>query len=197
MVITVPYAYTRCDVPKKTTTKKDRRSRQDLEIFILALVSEGVASTPYDLMASAKISPGASIPALGRLETSGYVRKGDEGPRRRAQYVSTAKGELLLQTSWRELFSEPPQADQDLDAILRISSLALLMGEEKLSVVAYLTAAARERLTRIAEETKSVMPQATTKLDFFLWMRGHAKLARMRNEASTLKRLASSLRRVK
>ncbi len=44
---------------KQPKSRDDRRSRKDLELFILALVRDGL-STPYDLMA-ARISPGASI----------------------------------------------------------------------------------------------------------------------------------------
>jgi DNA-binding PadR family transcriptional regulator len=189
-------AYTPCHVSKSSNTKKDRRSRQDLEIFILALISEG-ASTPYDLMASAKISPGASLPALRRLEKAGYVRKGVEGPRNRAEYASTAKGERLLEASWRELFEAAPSADKDLDTVLRISSLALLMGETKLRVVTYLTAAASARLGSAALEKPVPLPRSKDDVGAFAWMRTAAKAGRMRQEAAVLKKLAGSLRRMK
>lgn len=189
-------AYTRWQVPTKANTQKDRRSRKDLEIFILALLREGIA-TPYGLMASAKVSPGASLPALTRLEAAGCVRKGEEGPRNRVEYVATPKGERLLEASWRELLEAPPDADRDLDSVLRISSLALLMGETKSRVVRYLTTAAASRLARAADEKAVSLPQTKTDLNTILWMRTAAKAGRMRQEAAVLKKLAGSLRRMK
>src|SRR5438309_1636371 len=61
----------------KTSKTADKRGRADLELFLLALLSRGIA-TPYDLQAAAGLSPGASIPALGRLEAAGYVVKGEQ-----------------------------------------------------------------------------------------------------------------------
>src|SRR5690348_6960280 len=105
----------------KTTKPRDKRSRMDLELLVLALASRGLA-TPYDLKTSASISPGASIPVLNRLETGGYVRKGVGGPRNRQEYVITAKGNALLENSWRKLFQAPPGTD--IEAILRTAALA-------------------------------------------------------------------------
>ena len=55
-------------------------------------------------MRSAEISPGGSIPALGRLESAGYVRKGAGGARNRQEYETTRKGLAFLEKSWREIF---------------------------------------------------------------------------------------------
>jgi DNA-binding PadR family transcriptional regulator len=194
--MSVPVAYTPCHVSKNPNTKKDKRSRQDLEVFILALVRRGTA-TPYDLMASAKVSPGASVPALARLEAAGCVRKGKAGARNRVEYMTTAKGERLLEASWRELLEASPGADKEMDTVLRISSLALLMGETKLRVVSYLTTAASARLERASHEKSVPLPQPKDDIGTFAWMRTAANAGRMRQEAAVLKKLAASLRSMK
>jgi DNA-binding PadR family transcriptional regulator len=180
---------------KRPNPQDDKRSRKDLELFILALVSDGV-STPYDLMTTANVSPGASIPALARLEAAGFVRKGAEGPRNRSEYATTSKGERFLNSSWRELFQSPPSANQELDTVLRIASLALLLGETKSNVANYLRAAATLRAS--GPSHKGVLaPDAKNLPDTFLWMRSAAQSARIRQEAAVLRKLANSLRRMK
>jgi hypothetical protein len=44
----------------------DRRSRPDLELFVLALIARGV-NTPYLLSQEASLSPGVTLPVLDRL----------------------------------------------------------------------------------------------------------------------------------
>ena len=181
---------------KRLKSQDDRRSRKDLELFILALVSDGL-STPYNLMATANVSPGASIPALARLEAAGCVRKGAEGLRNRTEYATTTKGERLLNSSWRELFESPPSPNQELDTVLRIASLALAMGETKSSVANYLTTAAALRAPGPSQQKAVPAPNAKKLPDMFLWMRAAGKAARMQQEAVVLKKLATSLRRAK
>jgi DNA-binding PadR family transcriptional regulator len=181
---------------KRPNSQDDRRSRKDLELFILALVSDGF-STPYDLMVTAKISPGASIPVLARLEAAGCIRKGAEGPRNRVEYATTAKGERLLSSSWRALFDSPPTVNKDLDTVLRIASLALLMGQTQSSVASYLKTAATLRASGSTQPTAIPALDAKKLPDTFLWMRMAAKAGRMRQEAVVLRKLARSLKRMK
>ncbi|MGC2742285.1 MAG: PadR family transcriptional regulator [Candidatus Angelobacter sp.] len=181
---------------KRPNPQDDKRSRKDLELFILALVNDGV-STPYDLMTTANVSPGASIPALARLEAAGLVRKGAEGPRNRTEYATTSKGERFLNNSWRELFQSPPSANQELDAVLRIATLGLVMGETKSSVANYLRTAATLRASSPSQHKGVLGPDAKKLADTFLWMRSAAQAARTRQEAAVLRKLANSLRRMK
>jgi DNA-binding PadR family transcriptional regulator len=184
-------AYTRSHM-SKTSKSKDKRSRMDLELFVLALICRGVA-TPYDLKVSAAISPGASIPVLGRLETAGLIRKGKEGARNRQEYLITGTGTILLENSWRQLFQGPPA---DFDAILRIASLALLMGEPKRSVAAYLSRASTLRKTANADSPYR-SDDSTTPGAVFMSMRRVAASGRAQSEAAVLRRLASVVRRPK
>jgi DNA-binding PadR family transcriptional regulator len=185
-------AYTRSNLPKTPKTKKDRRTRSDLTVFVLALVGRGL-NTPYLLRESAALSPGATIPVLARLVSSGYLRKGAEESRGRVEYALTSKGEALLSNSWRELFQTPPTTE--LDTILRTASLALLMGEPRRSVAEYLSRAEESRKDRQTAETPPRVPEST--LEAFPWMRETALLSRNRSEASVLRKLASKLQTVK
>jgi DNA-binding PadR family transcriptional regulator len=176
----------------KTSKSKDKRSRMDLELFVLALICRGVA-TPYDLKVSASISPGASIPVLSRLESGGFIKKGKEGARSRQEYQITGKGTHLLQESWLSLFQASP--DSDLEVVLRTASIALMMGEPKRSVADYLARAAQSR--NYAGGSKISAKDPGTAMTAFPWMREVAMLHRRRNEAVILRQLAAKLRRSK
>ena len=192
VLITGMVAYTRRNV-SKTSKPNDKRARMDLELFVLALASRGVA-TPYDLKVSASISPGASIPVLNRLESRGYVRKGEGGPRNRQEYAITAKGNTWLENSWRRLLQDAPSSD--LDVVLRISGLALILGEPKRSVADYLVRASKagkvEKESKPAPPTPGVAP-----VDVFLWMKQVAAAERSQSEAAILRKLAAAVRRLK
>jgi predicted transcriptional regulator len=176
----------------RPSKSEDKRSRKDLELFVLALISRGVA-TPYDLKVSAAISPGASIPVLGRLESAGFIKKSKEGARNRQEYLLLGKGTVLLENSWRRLFQGPPL---DFDAILRIACLALLMGEPKRSVAAYLSRASTLRKAANADSPYR-SSDSTTPGAVFMSMRRVAANGRAQSEAAILRRLASVVRRLK
>lgn len=179
-------------MPKNPNTRDDRRSRKDLEVFLLGLITRGL-KTPYDFMMSAGISPGGSIPALGRLESAGYVRKGEGGARNRQEYQTTGKGLAFLKKSWREIFQALPTGD--LDTILRTASLALLMSEPKRSVAAYLGRAAA--LRNAGQSARQEAVPAHNPAGVFLWMRQVAAARRTQSDAAILRKLASAVRRLK
>ena len=186
-------AYTASDVAKTSNPKKeDGRSRKDLELFVLALVSRGV-TTPYDLKMSAGISPGASIPVLSRLKASGWIRTGDEGSRNRQEYLITAKGMAIL-VGWKEAFKSP--RTDDLESTLRTACLALLMGEPKSSVAAFFRRSAGQRKGHRTNHDSLPDSEASPGA-IFLWMRQQASADRIRAEATLLRKLATSIRRLK
>jgi hypothetical protein len=53
---------------------RDKRRRTDLDLFVLALVADGI-STPYELQKAAGLSQGATIPTLRRLLKEGFVEQ--------------------------------------------------------------------------------------------------------------------------
>jgi DNA-binding PadR family transcriptional regulator len=103
----------------------DKRRRSDLDLFVLALVEGGV-STPYELKQAASLSPGATIPTLGRLLESGLVTVKESGPRGRTVYKITAESGRRLKSGWKNLINLGPSGD--LDADLRVALLALWVG---------------------------------------------------------------------
>ena len=57
---------------KRKLGQKDKRSKLDLELFLIALIKREI-NTPYLLRARAGLSPGATISVLKRLNAAGYV----------------------------------------------------------------------------------------------------------------------------
>ena len=120
----------------------DKRRRGDLELFVLALIEDGV-STPYELQKAAGLSPGATIPVLRRLLEGGLVRTGKPGARSRMSYGLTAAGHHRLRDGWKDMTTAGPSGN--LDADLRAALLALFIGgNRRLSVKFLRTSAARK-----------------------------------------------------
>jgi DNA-binding PadR family transcriptional regulator len=121
----------------------DKRRRSDLELFVLALIEDGV-STPYELQQAARLSPGATIPVLRRLLETGLVQTGKAGTRGRAAYRLTAAGRQRLKVGWKELIANGPSSDFDAD--LRVALLALFVGGRRRLAADFLYKSAARRL---------------------------------------------------
>ena len=118
---------------------RDKRRRNDLDLFVLALVASGI-STPYSLKVAADLSPGATIPVLSRLVKERLVTEGKAGARGRIDYKITARGKQLLKSGWNLLIQQGPIGDLDVD--LRVALLALWIGGDRRSAAAFLEASA-------------------------------------------------------
>ena len=181
---------------KPPAPPRDKRSREDLELFTLALVERGINSAYLLLLAG--ISQGAALPVLGRLENSGYVRRGKPGPRGRTEFELTAAGRRYLQTGWQTLLEAPVSGD--IETILRAASLAVLSGADRKIVSAYLKGAAKEKAadskSRKAESKESKPPLlAEPDPGIYNWMLATNAAARLAAEAKVLRQLAITLLR--
>ena len=131
---------------------RDKRRRTDLDLFVLALVADGI-STPYKLQMAAGLSQGATVPALQRLVEADFVRHGKPGPRGRTDHRITPAGKKQLKTAWRALFDAGPSGD--LDADLRVALLALWAGGERRLAVEFLQQSAEKNLRMTVEIEES------------------------------------------
>lgn len=174
---------------KRTLGQKDKRSKLDLELFLIALIKRKI-NTPYLLQASAGLSPGATIPVLKRMGAAGYVRRGSPGFRKRTEYQVTAKGSRHLSSTWPGMLES--SVPTDMEAILRTASLAILCGADRKRVAAYLERAAR---TKAPDSTKKIepLPAIHEQARLYGWMRSVHAQARQACEVQVLRRLASAL----
>src|ERR1700757_602077 len=85
----------------------DRRTREDLDLFLLALIREGI-DTPYGMQSRAGISQGTSLQAIKRLAERGLVRSSAEGSRRRKAWSLTRAGRNRLQRGYQPRASQGP-----------------------------------------------------------------------------------------
>lgn len=178
---------------------RDDRSKADLDLFILGLVKHGL-STPYDFLSRGGLSQGASLPALGRLEEGGYLKRGKSGARGRSEYGLTAAGRQLLKTGWRSLLDAPAPAD--VEAILRIATLSLMCGAENTRVAEYLRKGAKaksqeSRIRKVDASTASAELSTTADGQMYCWMRATHTAARFAADARTLRKLATQLKQLK
>jgi DNA-binding PadR family transcriptional regulator len=185
-------------MPKKRTIPvRDKRTKLDLELFVLAFMERGV-NTPYRLQAEVGLSPGATLPVLARLQQAGYVRRGKPGPRRRSEYEITASGRALLKSEWRALMDGP--VPPDIETVFRIAVLALLSGADKSVVSNYLRLAAdarqQEGRYRRNEDQPAISWQSAASIgDLYTRMRAVHAIARLNNDARVLRDLANRIKK--
>jgi DNA-binding PadR family transcriptional regulator len=125
---------------------RDKRRRNDLDLFVLALIESGL-STPYALKTAAGLSPGATIPALARLMKARFVLPGKSGSRGRTDHKITREGRAFLRNGWRALIGDGPSGD--LDADLRVALLALFVGGDRRLAADFLRQSAARKLESI------------------------------------------------
>lgn len=181
---------------KRDIPQRDKRSKLDLELFVLALVQRGV-NTPYMLFTTAGLSPGATLPVLNRLEKAGFVRKGKPGARGRMEFEVTASGRQQLKVGWRPLLESPVAGD--IESILRTVALSVLSGADNKTVLEFLESAhaskAKDALRRKSEARtakESLSDESDTGL--YAWMQATQASARLASEAKVLRQLASAIK---
>jgi len=182
---------------KGVASKRDKRSKLDLDLFLLAMLRSGI-ETPYRLLTTAGLSPGASIPVLRRLEVAGRVRRGKPGFRGRTEYHITVAGCRYLENGWRTLLEHP--LPTDTEAILRTAALAVLLGEDKRLASAYLKKAAAgkasdSRRSRSAAKAAEVSLSGDSVAGFYGWLRATHASTRLTAEVKVLRKLAAEISR--
>ena len=172
---------------------RDKRRRSDLDLFVLALIEDGV-STPYTFQKSAALSPGATIPAIQRLLKSGFVRQEKPGLRGRADHQITAAGKKHLANGWRPLIDEGPSGD--LNADLRVALLALLVGGQRQLAVNFLHQAAEKIRHSMQEATRDSASDALSPLArLYRELRSQSEKTLLKAQSAAITATADSLPR--
>lgn len=176
---------------------RDKRSKLDLELFVLALVQREI-NTPYHLRETVGLSPGATIPVLKRLQQAAYLRPGKPGARGRIEFKITASGRQFLKSGWQPLLDS--SVPTDMDAILRIASLAMLSGADKKTVAAYLGRAATVKRAdskrRKGAALEAEASPGVRETGLYAWMQAAHKEARLAAEGKVLRQLATAILRL-
>lgn len=102
-----------------------------LDLFILVLVRDGLR-TPYAWQARAGVSLGASLPAVGRLLSGGFLSEAEQGPRGRREFTLTHSGRSELRRVALYIERTLDEEDDDLETVLRLSSIAISDGRPEL-----------------------------------------------------------------
>lgn len=170
---------------------RDKRRRNDLDLFVLALVNEGI-SIPCALRKAASLSPGAAIPALKRLLRAGYLLHDKPGPRGRTEHSMTSDGQRHLKTAWRSLIEGGPSGDPDAD--LRVALLAIWVGSDRRLGADFLRqSAARIRNSGGREDGQQSAPDLPPIALWYRKLRSASAHALVRSQADALLAMATAL----
>ncbi len=170
------------------TLAADRRARDDLDLFLLALISQGV-DTPYRMQSLAGISQGTSLQAMKRLLENGLIRSGAEGSRRRKTWSLTRAGRNRLQRDSRPRASQSP-VNSNFEGLLR-TALMMAFAHGDFHSASSLLRAAATRTTIDEPQKRGEVPEIASVYSRMRRLR-MAQIARI--EADVLKHLASDLR---
>ena len=177
---------------RQLSADDDKRTRTDLDLFILALVNEGVA-TAYEMKVEAGLSPGATLPAITRLHNLGYLSAGEVGARNRTQLTLSRSGRTFLKASWKTLLSGP--VPSDLDSIVRIVVLGRMQGASSDAIRSFLKRASQDRDSKSEDRHKEAEDETAT-----MWAGRYRRIRALLDarclalEAKTLGRLMKELR---
>jgi hypothetical protein len=131
-------------------SKGDQRAKDDLDLFLLALIREGI-TTPYRMQTTAGISQGASLQSLKRLALGRLIGVSEEGPRRKTECQLTSAGKRWLDAGCARLAESEPVGD--LDSVLRKALLIAFLQKDGKKAAQFLRTAAK--LKRAAEKQRS------------------------------------------
>jgi hypothetical protein len=163
---------------------RDKRRRNDLDLFVLALIDSGI-STPYALQKEAGLSPGATIPAIQRLLLAGHVRQRRASLRGKTEHRVTAAGRKHLTQGWYPLIEKGPTGD--LDADLRIALVALCVGGKHKLAVDFLRQSAEKMLKSSEAESAEYTPEAPSQLaSWYRKLRGAAAKALLEEQSAAV-----------
>jgi DNA-binding PadR family transcriptional regulator len=123
----------------------DQRLKEDLDLFLLALIEEGIA-TPYRMQTEAGISQGTSLQALKRLVGQKFVKASTEGPRGRIAFQLTAAGRRWMAKGCAGLAQA--ELTGDFDSVLRKGMLIAFLAKDAKKACQLLRTAASERAER-------------------------------------------------
>lgn len=172
------------------TLAADRPAREDLDLFLLALISEGI-DTPYRMQSLAGISQGTSLQAIKRLLERGFIRSSAEGSRRRKTWSLTRAGRSRLQRDSRPPASQSP-VNSNFESLLRTALIMAFVHGDFQSASSLLRAAATQSKKFMEEPQKrGEVPEIASVYNRVRRLR-MAQTAKV--EAGILKHLALDLR---
>ena len=168
----------------------DRRAREDLDLFLLALISQGI-DTPYRMQSLAGISQGTSLQAIKRLLEHGLIRSSAEGSRRRKTWSLTRAGRNRLLPDYRHRASQGP-IHSNFEGLLRTALLMAFVHGDFRSASSLLRAAATRLKTidQVETQKSDEVPEIASVYSRMRRLRT-ARIGRV--EAEILEHLASSL----
>jgi DNA-binding PadR family transcriptional regulator len=173
------------------TLAADRSAREDLDVFLLALISQGI-DTPYRMQSLAGISQGTSLQAIKRLLEHRLIRSSAEGSRRRKTWSLTRAGRNRLQRDYRPRASQDP-INSSFESLLRTALLMAFVHGDFRSASSILGAAATRPKKMDEDETqkRGEVPEIASLYSRIRRLR-MAQIARV--EAEILEHLAFDLR---
>ena len=161
-----------------------------LDLVLLGLIASGI-DTPYRFRERAKLSLGATLPALKRLEAAGFVERKAKGARNKQQYTSTRAGRNHLRSQLKVVIDQLADQPNDCESILRTVGLAASARNTN-GATSFLRSAAQDRERRATLLRNSIVPGTDLPGRYAQWL-SLVQSARLQAEAEELAEIASEL----
>ena len=146
----------------KNNSESRRRKLEDirpLDMFLLGLVRGGL-KTPYDWQARARVSLGASLPAVRRLLDRDLIKKRVRGPRGRHEFSLTPLGDDELNNLKFYVEDALDRKIGDLETVLRLACLATVIGKNEVAKELFSGAVKEHRTRARLARSRAVIPES-------------------------------------
>ncbi len=155
-------------------------------------MADGVVVTPYALLQRLGISPGASIPALRRLEKERLTHREKAGSRRRQAFILTERGREVLQRDLDkaipELLENPPLGAESLCRIVALSRSGHAGVGAAIPIVEAALATCIENAKSVEQHLPSLHVMAGT-ADIYTWALANMELIRWKSQAVAIRKV--------
>jgi DNA-binding PadR family transcriptional regulator len=133
-----------------------------MEMFLLGMMAKAKVRTLYDLQRRARLSSGAAVPALRRLEGRELIASQIAKGSRKRRFRLTSEGRDVLKKTWPSSLEKIPL---DIDGILRCAWIAVLMGDPGFGAK-YLRKAAQKKEEAAELERRTAQGNSGTYVGF-------------------------------
>jgi DNA-binding MarR family transcriptional regulator len=163
-----------------------------MDFFLMALVDRADLTSLYALQQKANLQPGSLRAVLQRLEGFKLIERAESASRRRRDLSLTALGTSFLNDHWRDFMMDYP----DAESVIRVASVALLMGDASCAADYLLNQSLRLRQAGKEKEMEAerLFVKRQDPVSSHAWMRALTEAQRREGESDAFSKLSLTMK---